>query len=146
MQALDIGEIAPNWQLKNGYDEDINFYQDSDNKVAVLIYWASWCPYCASLMPHLQKVADEYKGNDDVVFYAMNINETSDPKQHMQDKRYSFGLIMDADPTMDDYGVRGTPNVFVIDKHNKVVFRRIPDTPDVDVKNAMHDAIAAALK
>lgn len=145
-QALDIGEAAPNWQLKNGYDEDINFYQDSDNKVSVLIYWASWCPYCATLMPHLQKVADEYKGNDDVVFYAMNINETGDPKLHMQEQHYSFGLILDADTTMDDYGVRGTPNVFVIDKHNKVVFRRIPDTPDVDVKNAMHDAITAALK
>jgi len=146
LHAIDIGEAAPNWQLKNGYNEDINFYQDKDNKVSILIYWATWCTYCASLMPHLQEIADEYNGNDNVVFYAMNINETGDPKRHMQEKYYTFSLILDADATMDDYGVRGTPNVFVIDKQNKVVFRRLPDTPDVDVRNSMRDAIATALK
>jgi cytochrome c biogenesis protein CcmG, thiol:disulfide interchange protein DsbE len=146
LHAVEIGEAAPNWQLKNGYNEDINFHQDTDNKVSILIYWATWCPYCASLMPHLQEVADEYNGNDDVVFYAMNINETGDPKRHLQEKHYSFSLILDADATMDDYGVRGTPNVFVIDKQNKVIFRRVPDTPDVDVRDGMRDAIAAALK
>jgi hypothetical protein len=88
---------------------------------------------------------NQYSENNEVVFYAMNINETADPKRHMQEQGYSFDLIMNADPTMDDYNVPGTPNIFVIDKYNKVVFRRVPDTPDVDVKNGVQKAIAAAL-
>ena len=73
VSAIDIGETAPNWQLQNGYGESVDFYQDSSNKVSVLIYWATWCPYSASLMPHIQEVANEYEDNDHVVFYAMNI-------------------------------------------------------------------------
>ncbi len=124
----------------------MDFHKDASDKVAVLIYWASWCPYCASLMPHLQELAIEHSNNHDVIFYAMNINETEDPKLHMQEHGFTFNLILNADSTMEDYNVPGTPNVFVIDKNHRVIFRRIPDTPDVDVKNGVQQAIGAALK
>ncbi|MGK0298743.1 MAG: cytochrome c biogenesis protein CcmG/thiol:disulfide interchange protein DsbE [Gammaproteobacteria bacterium] len=143
--AIDIGDTAPNWVLENGSGDQIDFYQASEGKISVLIYWATWCPYCASLMPHLQQVADEYQG-EQVNFYAMNIIENADPVQHLKDKGHTFELTLKADVTMDGYGVRGTPSVFVVDGNHKVIFRRIPDTPDADVKTAVRDAIVAAMK
>jgi thiol-disulfide isomerase/thioredoxin len=142
--AVDIGDTAPNWALQNGAGRNINYYSDSEGKVSVLIYWATWCPYCASLMPHIQEVANQYQGKD-VVFYAMNIIEDGDPAQFMREKGYTFDLILQADATMGDYSVPGTPSVFVVDSSHKVLYRRIPDTPDEEVKAAVNRAINSAL-
>ena len=143
--AIDIGDTAPNWGLQDGTGKTLSYYQDTQGKISVLIYWATWCPYCATLMPYLQEVADQYQG-DQVTFYAMNIIEDSDPAQFLKDKGYTFELMLNADVTMDNYGVRGTPSVFVIDNDHKVIYRRIPDTPDEDVKAAVRDAIISILK
>jgi thiol-disulfide isomerase/thioredoxin len=145
VSAIDIGDSAPNWVLKNAAGSDTDYYRDSANQVAVLIYWATWCPYCKSLMPHLQQAADLYR-DQPVRFYAMDINETGDPVRHIKEAGFSFELILDADTTMEAYGVRGTPSVFVIDRNHKVVYRRIPDTSDEAVKVAVQLAIDTALK
>ena len=142
--AIDIGDIAPDWTLQNEQGESINFYNDSEGKVSVLIYWATWCPYCASLMPHIQEVANQYQG-DNVEFYAMNIIEDADPIQFMQDQGYTFELILEADAPMGNYNVPGTPGVFVVDSDHKVLYRRIPDTPDEEVKASVGQAITRAL-
>lgn len=142
--AIDIGDTAPDWTLQNGGGSNINYYSNSEGKVSVLFYWATWCPYCASLMPQIQEVANQYQG-EDVVFYAMNIIEDSDPVEFMQEQGYTFDLILEADGTMDDYNVPGTPTVFVVDSNHRVLFRRIPDTPDEEVKAAVERAIASAL-
>jgi len=145
VHAIDTGDSAPNWVLKNAAGLDTDYYRDSANKVTVLIYWATWCPYCKSLMPHLQQVANLYR-DQPVRFYAMDIKETGDPIRHMQEAGFSFDLILSADSTMEAYGVRGTPSVFVIDRYHKVVYRRIPDTSDEAVKAAVQLAIDTALK
>src|SRR3546814_9228256 len=35
----------------------------SAGRPTVVLFWATWCPYCKALMPHLQSMLDEY-GND----------------------------------------------------------------------------------
>ena len=145
LQAIDISDTAPDWVLQNGNGPETNYYRDSAGKVTVLLYWATWCPYCQKLMPHLQQVADQYQGQP-VVFYAMNIKEDGDPVKHLKDGGFTFELILNAEQTMDAYGVRGTPSLFVVDRNHKVTWRRIPDTPDEAVKAAVAKAIADALK
>lgn len=145
VKAIDIGDNAPNWVLKNAAGVDTDYFRDSANEVTVLIYWATWCPYCKSLMPHLQNVADRYR-DQPVRFYAMDIKETADPIRHMQEAGFSFELIMNADTTMEAYGVRGTPSVFVVGRNHKIVYRRIPDTADQAVEDAVQQALTAALK
>ena len=145
LQAIDIGDTAPDWALKNGSGSETAYYRDSADQVTVLLYWATWCPYCQKLMPHLQQVADQYQGQP-VVFYAMNIKEDGDPAKYLKDSGFSFELILNAEQTMDAYGVRGTPSLFVVDRHHKVIYRRIPDTSDEAVKAAVNQAIADALK
>ncbi len=145
LQAIDIGDTAPDWVLKNGSGSESAYYRDSTDQVTVLLYWATWCPYCQKLMPHLQQVADQYQGQP-VIFYAMNIKEDGDPAKHLKDNGFSFELILNAEQTMDAYGVRGTPSLFVIDRNHKVTWRRIPDTSDEAVKAAVNQAIADALK
>ena len=43
--------------------------------IAVLYFWASWCPPCREEFPKLEKLYQRYESNPNVVFLAVNANE-----------------------------------------------------------------------
>ncbi|MEJ2095275.1 MAG: redoxin domain-containing protein, partial [Gammaproteobacteria bacterium] len=47
---LKFGETAPGWQLQDQEGNTIDYHNDSEGKVSVVLFWATWCPYCATLM------------------------------------------------------------------------------------------------
>ncbi len=143
--AAKVATIAEDWTLVDDSDASINYYTDSGNKVSVILFWATWCPYCRSLMPYIQELADEYKDNE-VKFYALNVWEDRDPKRYFQKYGFTFHLMMRADLTAEDYGVKGTPALFVIDKSHRIIYVRKSGENDVAVKDAMQKAIEQALR
>jgi cytochrome c biogenesis protein CcmG/thiol:disulfide interchange protein DsbE len=88
--------------------------------VDVYLFWASWCPYCKALMPHLQSMRIEY--GDAVTIYALNISDDKDPRVFMEETGYDFTLLPDADPVMRLYGVRPTPALFLVDGQGLIRF------------------------
>jgi thiol-disulfide isomerase/thioredoxin len=120
------------------------YYADSKENVSIILFWATWCPYCLSLMPHLQEVANEYKDSA-VKFYALNVWEDGDPKKYFQENEFTFHLMLMADLVAEDYGVLGTPGLFVIDQSHRVVYARQLGEDDVDVKIAVREAIQRTL-
>lgn len=88
--------------------------------VDIYLFWASWCPYCKALMPHLQSIQIEY--GDNVRIYALQIRDDEDGLAFLQEHGYDFTLLPDADPVMGPYGVRSTPGVFLVDRHGKIRF------------------------
>jgi len=88
----------------------------------IVLFWATWCPYCKSLMPHLQSILDEY--GEGVQVLALNFREDSDPVEFMSDYGYQFLLIPDADEVAGSWGVKGTPGLFLAEPSGRVVFSR----------------------
>lgn len=132
------------WTLTDASEVTVNYYADSQQSVSVILFWATWCPYCRSLMPHLQEVADEYK-NRQVRFYALNVWEDGDPQQYFQENGFTFRLLLLADLVTEDYGVKGTPGLFVMDQSHRVLYIRQSGEDDVDVKIAVREAIKKVL-
>ena len=83
------------------------------NGVDMYVFWASWCPYCKALLPHLQSILIEY--GDDVHVYALNIRDDGDPGAFLAEQGFDFTNLPEADPVMEAYGVRATPGLFLID-------------------------------
>ncbi len=110
---------APAFTLTNTAGEEVTLPR-SHNGVDVYFFWASWCPYCKALMPHLQSMQIEY--GDDINIYALNIRDDEDPKVFMQKAGYDFDVLVDADSTMAAYGVRGTPALFLVDGKGLIRF------------------------
>ncbi len=88
--------------------------------VDIYLFWASWCPYCKALMPHLQSMQIEY--GDDVRIYALHIRDDEDPVAFMEEKAYDFTLLPGADPVMALYGVKPTPALFLVDGQGFIRF------------------------
>jgi len=110
---------APSFTLANAAGEQVALPRTQDG-VDIYFFWASWCPYCKALMPHLQSMRIEY--SDDVTIIAMNIRDDEPPKPFMAANGYDFVLIPEADSIMELYGVRPTPAVFVVDGKGLIRF------------------------
>jgi thiol-disulfide isomerase/thioredoxin len=114
--------------------------------VDIYFFWASWCPYCKALMPHLQSMRIEY-GEDgpgqpldgfpvaqaslstgsrshllspSLTIYALNIRDDETPEHFMAERGYDFVEIPEADSIMELYGVRSTPGLFVLDGKGRI--------------------------
>ena len=141
-----VGDTATNWTLQSSETESLDYYQDSEGKVSVVLFWATWCPYCARLMPHLQEVYQEYK-DEGLQFYAIDIFEDGDiePVRYFEKKGFTYTLLLLGDLVADEYGVKGTPGLFVIDKNKKIIYKRKSGTKDSVVKKDIRLLIKQAL-
>lgn len=145
-EPVNFGSTAPDWSLPTKDGETINYYDDSEGKVSVVLFWATWCPYCATLMPHMEVIYRKYR-NKGLKFYAISAYEDGkiDPVEYFKNKKFSYTLILDGDEVAEEYGVKGTPAVYVLDKSKKVIYKRPKGVSDVLVKQNMNLKIKQAL-
>lgn len=88
--------------------------------IGVYLFWASWCPYCRALMPHLQSLEDEF-GNT-ITVYALNFRDQEDPLGYLDEHGFDFVLLPQADDVAEGWGVRGTPGLFIVDREGRIRF------------------------
>ena len=114
-------ERAIAWEGKGAAGETIRFDPDHRDKPALLLFWATWCPYCEALMPHLQKVYDAAgRGHLDV--YAIDIKDDGDPVAALKERKQTFTLVRDGDAIADRYHVKGTPGLFLVDAKGNIIY------------------------
>ncbi|MEP7042130.1 MAG: TlpA disulfide reductase family protein [Dokdonella sp.] len=108
----------------------IRFDPDHLQRPAILLFWATWCPYCKALMPHVQAVQDAAsKARLDV--YAIDINDDGDPLAELKERGQTFTLVRDGDDIATRYGIKGTPGLLLVDERGNVVYRRVGgDAPE----------------
>jgi peroxiredoxin len=127
---LKVGSPAPDWSLKAPDGQTVAL-KDLRGKVVVLDFWATWCGPCRAAMPGVQKLHDRFK-NRPVAVFGLNCweNESAEPAKYMEDKGYTYELLLDADKAADAYHVTGIPTFYVIDQQGKILFANAGFTPE----------------
>lgn len=136
--------IAPDWTLETPEGRPVQLADVVGEQTTVLFFWATWCPYCKALMPHLQSMRIEY-GND-LRILAINVFEDGDPVEFIRSNGYDFTLLLDGDSVAESYGISGTPGVLVVDSERAVTFdlREIPRPAKVTVPESAGNSRKAA--
>jgi thiol-disulfide isomerase/thioredoxin len=116
----------PSFEAVTAGGNDFRFPDDLQGPMIVL-FWATWCPYCKALMPHIQSVLDEY--GHGVRVLAINFREDDDPAEFIETYGYEFLLLPNADEVASSWGVKATPGLFLVDRNGLATFslRAIPD-------------------
>lgn len=90
--------------------------------VVLIIFWATWCPYCKKAMPHMNALASEYANTE---FTLIGICGSKDPgtwRDYIQQHQLRWPQYFDKDLRMAHlFGARGVPNFFLIDKDGYLV-------------------------
>ena len=93
-------------------------------KVVVINLWFTACAPCIHEMPEINKIVEEYKENDDVLFLAFAL----DPKGSRLDKflkkhKFDYNIIPDSQEYVTkNINPPGYPTHIVLDKNSNVVF------------------------
>ena len=107
------------WTLNNLSGEAITL-SDYQGRPTLLIFWATWCPYCKKLLPGVAELNDKYESLGLKVL-AVNIKEDWKPEVYWQNFGYKFDTVLEGDEVAEIYGVKGTPGIVFIAPSGKVL-------------------------
>lgn len=118
--ALDVGNQAPDFELSSAQGP----VKLSNNlgKVIYLDFWASWCGPCRESFPWMNAMQAKYKQKGLQVI-AINLDaNNNDAQKFLAEHAAQFTVLFDPKgATPRQYGVKGMPTSFLINKDGKVL-------------------------
>ena len=146
--GVEAGDTAPAWIGNDADDRRVAFPDVLDGRPAVMVFWATWCPYCKAFMPYLESILDDYADRG-VKVLAINTREEpdGDPIGYLQDLGFPLTGIIGGDAIAADYDVHFIPGLMVVDGTGTVSWRReSTDLPPGQVLSELWSAeVRAAL-
>ncbi|HYE04766.1 MAG TPA: redoxin family protein [Planctomycetota bacterium] len=143
LAALDVGQPAPpltgvTW-IKGEAAEP------GGGRVAVVEFWATWCPPCRDSIPHLTKLQKQH--GDKVAIIGLSDEDRATVEPFVADMAakmdYRVGLADEATKAAYMTGVRGIPHAFLVGADGTVLWKGHPagiDQPLAKVLAGTFDA------
>jgi len=116
--------------------------KDLRGKVVVINFWASYCEPCKVEAPMLERVWQDYKGQD-VVLLGI---DTNDPLKNALDYLEEYGITYPNAPDQgghieDAYRITGIPETFVVNKQGEIMQHYISTPNESDLRNQIERAL-----
>ncbi len=92
------------------------------NKVTLVHFWTTWCPYCQKRMPDLKKLYEQYHGSGlEIIAISFN-EEPSLVKSYAEKNKLAFPVYIDRTNVVHDiYQVYVIPITFVVDQKGVII-------------------------
>lgn len=110
---------SEDWQLRNLAGEKVQLSQYHGQPV-ILVFWATWCPFCKKLLPGIQTLHEKYESKG-LKIIAVNIREDWKPHVYWRNHEYTFDAVLEGDDVAKIYGISSTPGLVFIDPAGKVM-------------------------
>ncbi len=117
--SADETRIAPDWTLHSTSGEIVTLSEVATEQPVIVLFWATWCPYCKALMPHIQSIRMEY-GSAVRVLAVHFRDDKGDPVAYIENAGFDFTLLPEGDEVAKLNDVWGTPGVIVVDRHRVI--------------------------
>jgi thiol-disulfide isomerase/thioredoxin len=90
-------------------------------KVIYIEMWATWCGPCYYEMPFFEKLKEKYKGNDNIAFVSLSIDDDIELWKNDVDKRKAgeYQWLINRN-SLPDYNIVGVPRAILIDRSFKI--------------------------
>jgi len=123
--SVEQGDMAPPWQARDFAGRTVDFPAVTQGKPAIVVFWATWCPYCKAFMPYLKTIEADYAKHG-VKVIAIDVKEDGrgDPKAYVQGLGFSPVAVANGDSVMQAYGIRYIPGLLIVDGKGRVAYKR----------------------
>jgi len=92
-------------------------------EVLVVSFWATWCGPCRALEPQFERVAAQFKGNEQISFIEADCDDDESQVAPYLDEVKPRVPVVFADGLDHLLAVNDLPTVVIIDRRGKVVYR-----------------------
>ncbi len=116
------GFFAPSFSLTTPQG-DLYTLADYQGSPVLIIFWASWCSVCKSILPGLEAVYRDYapQGFAILAVNTTNQDNLSEAKAYFQSEAYTFTMLLDLDGAVANaYQMRAFPTSFLVDSNGKI--------------------------
>jgi thiol-disulfide isomerase/thioredoxin len=139
------GAQAYNFSLYDTKDKLVSL-SDFKGKVVVLDIWAMWCASCLQEKPYFQKLEEEYKNRNDIVFIGVShdgISRKDVWKKFVAAKGWeNTELLANFNESIGEYyKIEGIPRFMVFDKEGKIVTVDAPRPSNPELKKLIDQTL-----
>jgi thiol-disulfide isomerase/thioredoxin len=115
---------------------------DLKGKPVVLEFWATWCPPCLQLIPHMKDLHEKHADDGLTILSIHDANGARKKalERFAKDQKITYPIGLDTTGrVMSAYGIRMLPHAVVIDREGKVIWDGYPgeDAFDKAVQKAL---------
>lgn len=97
---------------------------NQQGKVVFINFWATWCPPCIAEMPSIDKLYEQFKSNDSIIFVMADVdNQYEKSKQFMDDRNLSLPVHVPTGEIPSQWLGGAIPTTIILDKHGQVAAR-----------------------
>jgi len=140
---LNPGAKAPDFTLPS-YGGAAVHMAALDGRVRLLCFWSVRCPACSSVVPMLSRLDKDF-GPRGLSVLAVNIGDDAETVgEYVNKRRIGYTVVLDSEiSAAGDYGVRGTPHLFLIDRKGAVKKQWLGYAPSMDgeVENSIQQLL-----
>ena len=135
-----VGQVLPDFSAAVDLDGTPISLADYRGKVVLLDFWAVWCGPCLGEIPRIKAVYEKYHDKGfDVIGVSLD-EDAAVLREFIKEKEIPWRQIFDgqkwAGHLVQQYGVRGIPAPFLIDRGGKVI--------SVEARGSLLDELVAA--
>jgi peroxiredoxin len=151
--TLQIGQAAPDFDLKGVDGKQYSIASFKDAKLLVVMFTCNHCPYVIGSEDRMISFYNDYAGKG-VAMIGINSNEThghpTDSFDHMithvKEKGFKWPYVRDDSQEIAmKYGALRTPHYYVFDEARKLAYTgRMDDQPRTPGKETTHELRDAA--
>jgi thiol-disulfide isomerase/thioredoxin len=118
--AIDSRPFAPKFRAKS-MDGETFTNESLKGKPVLLQFWATWCGYCRSDQPAVDKMVREF-GPKDLVVLAVDVNQSKKKVQeYLQHSPREGKIVLTEDTNLAAiFPARGFPLYVLIDREGKI--------------------------
>ncbi len=145
-----VGTIVADFKLSDSTGKEQSLSTLKGKKGTLIVFYSTKCPWVKAYAERINQIAKDYQAKGiSVVGINSNFNETEEDIK-TNAAALSFAMLVDKDSKIaDQLGAGHTPETFLLDANNKVVFHGAIDNnkdESMVTKKFLRDAIDATLE
>jgi len=115
-------DMAADFKLDTASGKTVHL-KELRGKDLVLLFFATWCPYCQKKIKNMTKNQETYK-KDGVEIILIDVGESARQVSSFASKeKVPFDILLDMDSkTAMEYDVRGVPTFVLVSKEGKILY------------------------
>ncbi|MDA8125434.1 MAG: TlpA disulfide reductase family protein [Deltaproteobacteria bacterium] len=128
--AARLGDVPSRVALNDLKGKSVAIPSDFKGKIALLHFWASWCPTCRGEMTVLEALYAQY-GDKGVVPCSIGMGEKRETAlSYIKNLVISYPVLLDPDlSSRKPFAVSGIPTYYVLDRQGAIRHRILGEAP-----------------